>query len=564
MWKQFKILSARKRFFRLAHFHLSLLLICNCAVLVGASARQPPNILWITAEDMSPKLGCYGDALARTPHIDRLAKEGIRYTRVFATVPVCAPSRSSIITGMYPTTIGSQNMRTTARTASLDKITDPKSLAIPEYEVVPPPEVKCFTEYLRANGYYCTNNSKTDYNFKPPLTAWDENSNKAHWRDRPKGKPFFAVFNMMDTHESKVWGMKNEPLITDPGKVILPPYYPESPVIRRDMARVYDNIALMDEKVGQLLKTLEEDGLLENTIVFFYSDHGDGTPKAKRWVYDSGIKTPLIIRFPGKKNAGTVNGQLISFIDFAPTVLSLAAIKIPGYLQGKAFLGTQKQTPSAYLFASRDRMDPAIDVIRAVRDKRYKYIRNYQPEKPYIQSIPYRDQMELMQELFRLEKEGKLNEVQKLWFRKSKPIEELYDTQADPHEVENIAENPAYRAVLKRMRKVHEKWVKKTNDLGVQMAEKEMIAKMLPGGVQTITSPPVVKQEKNRSGKPGKITINCPTAGASIAYRANNSEKWQLYSEPLELSGSVVLYTKAIRIGYKESKEIVYTQQGIK
>src|SRR5690606_14719744 len=318
-------------------FRLSFFLL-SCFVFACSSPKiekgqensitgEKPNVLWITVEDMSPHLPSFGDSTVATPHIDRLAKEGIRYSNFFSVSGVCAPSRAAIATGMYPTTIGAMHMRTMRRTSSLDMISDPELLAIPTYEAVPPAEVKVFTEFLRKEGYYCTNNSKTDYQFAVPITAWDENSNKGHWRNRPSDAPFFAVFNITTTHESQVWERKDQPIQVDPASVPLPPYYPDSPIIRKDIARNYDNIRVMDEQVGAIMQELEEDGLLENTIVFFYSDHGSGLPRSKRWVYDSGIKAPLIIRFPDKQKQGTVDEQLISFIDLAPTMLSL--LKLP-------------------------------------------------------------------------------------------------------------------------------------------------------------------------------------------------------------------------------------------
>ena len=349
---------------------LACLLLFAGAWLNRGKAHPPtrPNILWITTEDMSPDLGCYGDSEARTPNLDRFASEGARFSNAFSISGVCAPSRSALITGMYPTSIGTHHMRSKG---------------------VPPPYVKCFTEYLRAAGYYCSNNVKTDYNFDPPLTAWDESSRKAHWRGCAEGQPFFSVINFTVTHESRI---RAEPerfarltaTLTpedrhDPAKAQLPPYYPDDPIVRRDWANYYDLITAMDYKVGELLAQLEEDGLADNTIVFFYGDHGRGLPRAKRWVYDSGMRVPLMIRWPGKIKPGTVRDDLVSFVDFGATVLSLAGVKIPSYIQGQAFLGEQSAPPRNYVYAARDRMDETYDIIRAVRDKKYKYIRNFEP-----------------------------------------------------------------------------------------------------------------------------------------------------------------------------------------
>jgi N-sulfoglucosamine sulfohydrolase len=514
-----------------------------------------PNILWITCEDMSPRLGCYGDTLSRTPIIDKLSTEGIRYTNAYSVSGVCAPSRSCLITGMYPTTIGSMHMRTMTRTSSIAKITDPELLAIPTYEAVPAPEVRCFPEYLRAAGYYCTNNSKKDYQFIEPVTTWDESSSKAHWRNRKPGQPFFAVFNIGTTHESQVWSRANDPSYTKPEDVEVPPYYPDSPIIRKDIARHYDNIALMDAQVGDILSQLKEDGLMDNTIIFFYSDHGDGLPRAKRWIYDSGIKVPLIIRYPDGQFSGMATDELVSFLDFAPTVLSLAGIEVPAYIQGKAFAGAQKTAPREYIYCAHDRMDPAMENRRGVRDKRFKYIRNYMQDRPYVQFLPYRDQMELMQELFRYEREGLLNETQALWFRKTKPDEELYDTKNDPWEVKNLADDPKYKDVLERLRKAHLKWKEETWDWG-NIPETELIKRLWPpDGIQPTTAQPAFRTKELVNGQI-ELEIVSGTNGASIGYMHDNDEKWQVYHTPLKLSKPVKIKAIAHRIGFKPSNEV--------
>jgi N-sulfoglucosamine sulfohydrolase len=387
-----------------------------------ASLPLRPHILWITTEDMSPRLASYGDAVAHTPHLDRLAAQGVRYTRAFSVSGVCAPSRAALITGMYPTTIGAQHMRTMKRTSALADITDPELLAIPTYEAVPPSEVRCFPERLRAAGYYCTNNAKEDYQFTRPVTAWDESSQKAHWRNRRPGQPFFAVFNIGITHESQVWARAEEPWVVDTSQVVVPPYYPNTPIVRRDLARHYNNIQLMDARVGEILGELEADGLLDSTVIFFFGDHGDGLPRAKRWCYDSGLQVPLLIRWPDALRAGTVDSSLVSFVDFAPSVLSGGWRAHPRLDAGPGLFGAAAgRHPRSYIYAARDRMDPAIDNVRAVRDRRFKYLRNYMPERPYVQFLPYRDRMGLMQELLRLHEAGQLEGPQKLWFRETKP-----------------------------------------------------------------------------------------------------------------------------------------------
>lgn len=511
---------------------------------LSGQGRRLPNILWISCEDMSPDLGCYGSKYSHSPNIDRLATQGQRFTSVFSTYGVCAPSRSSIITGMYPASIGTQHMRS---------------------QGVPPPYVKCFPEYLRAAGYYCTNNVKTDYNFEAPPSAWDESSNRAHWRNRPKGSPFFSVFNIVTTHESQI-RVDDDTFAGhlkrfagefrhDPAKAQLPPYYPDTSVVRKDWARYFDLITSMDAQVGEYLKQLEEDQLANDTIVFFWSDHGRGLPRAKRWVYDSGIHVPLIVRWQGKLQPGSVSDRLVSLMDLGPTALSAAGVKPPGYMQGRAFLGDHEGAAREYVHAARDRMDETYDIIRGVRDKRFKYIRNFQPGKPYAQYIDYMDQMPTLKEWRRLNKEGKLEGPQKLFFLPEKPVEELYDTTADPHEVVNLAANPDQRATLERFRKELDRWMKDIQDTGL-MPEEELKERMRPGGVwQTTEAPSVAKRN-------GAIVLASRTEGASIVYTLDEGReaKWFLYSTPIPAKGGV-LRARACRLGYRNSAEVRETIQ---
>lgn len=529
--------------------------------ITGKPFPVQPNILWISCEDISPRLGCYGDNVAQTPNIDRLATQGIIYTNVYTSAPVCAPCRSGIITGMYQTSIGTHHMRTS-------HVSD--NLPTP-YEAVPPHYVKTFTEYLRAVGYYCTNNAKTDYQFASPVTAWDECSKTAHYKNRPdKETPFFAVFNFTITHESKNW---HEPDSTDPSSVHVPPYYPDNEIVRKNIARLYDNIAKLDIIVGNILKELEDEGLAENTVVFFWSDHGDGLPRAKRWLYDSGTKIPLIIRWPGYIKKGISNQRLISSIDFGPTVLSMAGVPVPIHMQGKAFLGVQAQQPRNYVFSARDRFDESYDMVRSVRDNKYRYIRNYYPLKPYVLWVPYRNRMPIMQELLRLHAEDKLQGAQKIWFSDTRPPEELYDCEKDPHQINNLADDPEYKAVLKRMSTSLNKWMSNKKDMGY-ISESEMVNNMWPDGVQPVTAPPeliiydkesVSKATTGKGAKykyPARISLYCATQGASIAYSTDTTEyvHWKLYTGPIKLNrGNTILRTKAIRYGYKESKEVTAT-----
>ncbi len=432
------------------------------ALLLGAASQEPakPNILWITCEDISPNVGCYGDAYAVTPNIDRLATQGVRYTNAFAPIGVCAPSRSTLILGTFASSAGTQHMRCNG----------PR----PDY-------LRCFTEYLREAGIYCSNNEKTDYNFPPPKAAWDESSKKAHWRNRKPGQRFFSVFNIVTCHESQIrlpeaQYQKRTADYTpqerhDPAKAPLPPYHPDVPEVRRDWARYADMITYMDKDVGLYLKQLEEDGLADDTIVFFYSDHGAGMPRSKRWLYDSSLRVPMIIRFPEKwkhlapSAPGSTTDRLISFVDYGPTVLSLLGLRIPAHMQGKPFLGEAAEKPREYIHAFRDRMDDRIDMLRGVRDARWKYIRNYRPDQIWAQYISYMYEMPTMKAWQRLHDEGKLSDVQDRFFR-TKPAEELYDTVADPWELTNLAGDPAQRETLERLRGELRRWMLEIRDLG--------------------------------------------------------------------------------------------------
>ena len=436
------------------------LFLLLCAVL-SLSAAERPNIVWIVGEDLGPELGCYGDAYASTPNLDKLASEGALFSHAFTHAPVCAPSRSGLITGQYPTKIGTHHMRS--------KLLDP------------PP---AFTTYLRKAGYFVAWPGKTDFNFDVPRDAFDSTR---PWLNNLPNQPFFAYLNFTDSHESKirqpresfnkVTSVLKPEQRHDPAKAELPPYYPDTPKVRQDWASYYDLVSHVDHRVGETLRVLEEKGLLENTVVFFFGDHGRGLPRAKRWVYDSGIRVPLIVRWPGRIEPGSVRDDLVSFVDLGATVLALAGVEQPKDMDGHVFLGP-KTRARKYVFAARDRMDERFDRIRAVRDARFKYIRNYHPELPYAQRISYMEEMPTMQEWRRLHAEGKLTGPQKLFFAERKPPEELYDTEADPHEVRNLASDPAHRAKLQELRGALDEWIRRTGDLG-QVPERELIERGL-------------------------------------------------------------------------------------
>jgi len=444
---------------------LGLLFALVCGALLPArldAAAARPNIVWIVGEDLGPELGCYGDRNAITPNIDRLAREGARFTRAFTHAPVCAPSRSGLITGMYPTTIGSQHMRS---------------------ELLQPP--RTFTSHLREAGYFAAWPGKTDFNFKVPKDAFDSTAN---WRTNIPRQPFFAYINFTDSHESQIRAgtkpMKknlarlkpNE--FRDPAKMELPPYHPDTTETRRDLANYYNLVTAVDYLVGGVLNLLERSGLASNTIVVFFGDHGRGLPRSKRWIYDSGTHVPLIVRWPGTIQPGSVREDLVSFIDFAPTMLALAGAPIPTNMQGQVFLGPSTAPERKYVFAARDRMDEAPDRIRGVRSKQFHYIRNFQPERPYAQRIDYMEEMPTMRVWRQLNYEGKLNAAQRLFFQPTKPAEELYDVAADPHEIHNLVGQPKHAAALKEMRAALDQWIIETRDMGA-MPEDEMVRRGL-------------------------------------------------------------------------------------
>lgn len=506
---------------------------------------QKPNIVWITCEDMSFHLSCFGSKVVKTPNLDALATDGIRFTNLFSVAGVCAPSRAGIITGMYPISIGAQHMRTLSASQNATRDYPPGFMP---YETVPPPSVRCFPEYLRAQGYYCTNNSKEDYQFRAPKTAWDESSPKAHWRNRPvAGQPFFSVFNFTITHESQVWSRNHESLLVDPQRVEVPPIYPDVPEVRKDVARHLSNAIRMDSLAGIIIRELKDAGLYHNAYIFFYSDHGDGLPFYKREVYDRGMRAPLIIKLPANKMAGTTDTQLISFVDLAPTVLSLAGIPIPKHLQGQAFLGPQKaKKDRTYVYGARDRMDSEIDRVRAVRDSRFKYIRNYNTQLPRYQNIGYRLQQPMMVKMLEMKEKGELNAIQMRWFEPGKPAEELYDCLTDPLELNNLAEKPEFAPKLKELRKAMDQWLKKVGDKS-DFHEMEMLAQMWPNKIQPITaSPAITIGEKT-------IKITSSTPGASIAYKTGwKDPSWKVYTRPIPIT-SDSLYVSAHRIGYRPS-----------
>ena len=537
----------------LAFSILTVLLCCACDASYQASKEQPslstPNILWLVAEDLSPIIPAFGDDTVATPNLDRLATEGVSYTRVFSTSGVCAPSRAALATGMYQNRIGAQHMRTTNVSGfDIDGL-------VP-YEAVPPPFVKMHSQYFREAGYYTSNNAKEDYQFRKAVTAWDDSSLTAHWRNREPGQPFFSVFNFNITHESQIWVQAKNPLrVPYDLDVPIPPYLPDTEVAKQDVRQVYSNIVAMDEQVGKILDELEQDGLLESTVIFWFSDHGGPLPRQKRLLYDSGLRVPMIIRYPDQWRAGERDDQLISFVDFKSTALSLAGIEPPDYVDGRAFAGKFQSSESRrYVHAAADRFDRQYDMIRAVRDERFKYLRNYYPERGYYLPLTYREQMPIMQELLFLRDQGKLKEAQSQWFRESKPLEELFDTLTDPHELHDLAHDPAYSDKLLELRAELDSWLSGFEDKGM-MSELDLINEIWPGMEQPVTSSPTAYNQY------GRIVLSSLTPGASIGYQILGPGRpfdstWKVYTEPLQLAPGMRLIAIAHRIGFRPSAVI--------
>ena len=501
-----------KQKFKLSILLLIMLLLIGCEI---TESKKAPNILWLVAEDLSPYyLNAYGDSRAPTPNLNRLAKEGVVYTHNFSISGVCSPSRATLTTGLYPNSFGGHNMRT------LNQVTEARKIGIIDYQAVPPPDVKMVSEIMRENGYYTTNNSKEDYQFFKSELAWDESSIYAHWRNRPNIEtPFFSIFNFSVCHESGMWNFKEHAFEADkfppdrhnneinlkneksyvplmvPKKlqVEVPPYLPQNEIGENSMRRMYTNIIRMDMGVGKVLDQLEEDGLMDKTIVVWFSDHGGPLPRQKRLLYDSGLHVPLIIRYPNALRAGKRDDRLISFVDFPPTLLSMAGIKAPSYMQGQAFEGAYKtNTPRKYIHGHADRFDESIDMIRAVRNKRFKYLKNFHPDRPYYLPVAFREKMELMQELLRMRDAGTLDEFQSQWFRTSKMEEELFDTKNDPHELKNIASDPAYADVLDSLRAECKRWMKAIDDKGF-INEIDLIEIFYPNGKAQLTDVPIIE-----------------------------------------------------------------------
>jgi len=491
----------------------------RCLVLIGivltatsARAADRPNILWISAEDISAvTCGSYGGP-ARTPRIDSLATDGLRFDAAFSAAPVCAPSRSGIITGIMPTTLGSLPHRCRA---------------------TPPPFVVGFPQLLRAAGYYSTNNAKTDYNLGAPFApGWNDSGPKAHWRNRPDpGQPFFAVFNLMVTHESGLFADRLPKVLAtlpadrraDPAAIEVPPFYPDTPVIREALAHRLDLAAALDRDTGRILDQLAADGLADSTVVVFWGDHGEGIARGKRALTDYGLRVPLLVRvperfrgtvkLPGGVNAGGSSGNLVNLLDLGPTVLDLAGVAIPAWMEGKSFLGPQA-TVQPTVIGVADRMDAAPGFGRSVRDERFRYVRNFLPWLDGDDLPDYASGVPITGELRRVNAAGGLPPGAAWFARTTRPAEELYDVAADPHEVHDLVGQSARAADLARLRESLRAWMRQTRDTGI-----------LPE--------PILRREARGAGSEWAIFHPAEAGEAAAArYDAILSAAWDVADEP--------------------------------
>lgn len=532
---------------------LAMACACSAEDTVYERTQSRPNILILMAEDLGPRVGAFGDRVAITPNLDELARIGVRYPNTFTTAGVCAPSRAAHITGMHQISMGGQHMRASSHKGSA-------------YLAVPPAEVKAYPELLRLGGYYTFTNHKLDYQFSEyaagtgPFTVWDREGAGADWTQREAGQPFFGLINLPQTHESQLFDQNFESdapgddgTVVSPMNVEVPPYYPDTPVVREYIARQYSNVHEMDRHVGEVLAQLRADGLADSTIVIWTTDHGDGLPRAKREIYDSGIKVPMIIHWPlgysgDSPEPGSTDERLVSFVDIGPTVLALAGQPIPEYMHGwpAVFDNNRERT---YVYASKDRLDEQLFRERSVRDSQFKYIRNLAAGEPGGKHIAYRDQLGIMQELWRFLDEGKLTQEQSFWFE-PRPAEELYDIVADPHEVNNLAADPAYARTLARLSEVLDQWLQRVGDLSDQ-PEQVMANEFWPGGLQPVTPAPTLRLLDNNT-----FEIGGGILGVSLGCRLD-AGPWRpcLAGQRFELASGETLSVKAVRYGWQESTE---------
>ena len=459
-----------------------------CAFFISCTNNKKPNIIWITIEDQSQYLLPFnGNDDVSLPNLEKIANESIVFNNMYATYPVCAPARSSIITGMYPNSIGTHNMRAMhfdnfynngfkiGKRGEHEKV-----LEVPYYSSNIAESIKTFPQILKENGYFTYNDSKGDYNYLVNLdSTWSEYNSKN--KISKSQSPIFAIYNYNVTHESGMWKRDKEELKVNPNDLkIIPPIFPDDSIVRHSLAVNYSNLIEMDRQVGKLIDHLKKEDIYDDSYIFFYSDHGGPFPRHKRAIYETGTKVPFFVKLPKGKKEKVDTNQFLSFVDFAPTVLSIAGINVPSFQQGKPFLGKYKhESKREYLFTSSDRFDEHPDRIRAVRGEKYKYIRNYFPENSHALNVAYRRQMVLMRHLNSLHLNGELSKEHDLWFRVPKLKEELYDLENDPFELNNLSDNANYKAELNKLSAVLDDWLEDIDDLG-RIPEKKLF-KMISG-----------------------------------------------------------------------------------
>lgn len=472
---------------------------------VAAPAAGRPNILWLIAEDFGPHLGCYGTKEVSTPNLDRLAAEGARYSRFYTTAPVCSPSRSAFMTGMYQTTIGAHQHR---------------SHRDDGYQL--PKGVRVLTDWFRDTGYFTANvrhmpepiqwkgSAKTDWNFTYTGKPFDSD----RWSDLKTNQPFFAQINFQETHRAF-----RAPKHADPAKVELPPWTPDHPVAREDRAKYLDAATELDRKIGLALAQLEIDGLADNTVVVFFGDNGEAHFRSKQFCYESGLRVPLILRwprnFPVPKRfvPGSVDDRLLMAIDLAPTMLDVAGVKKPRKMQGGIFLGRRAASPHEYVFGARDRCDETVFRFRTVRDARYRYIRNFTPERPFLQANDYKERSYPVWNLLKeLNAAGNLTPAQAALCAATMPTEELYDLDADPHEINNLVRSSDHQKVLKRLRRELDRWIKSSNDQGRQLEPPDLAARKGMTRAQTNPQSGYALGETNLQPKMMLLPENKPQA----------------------------------------------------
>ncbi len=517
-----------------------------------------PNIILITAEDLGPRLRFMGDQTAVTPNLDKLARESIMFTHAFTTAGVCAPSRSALITGVHQQTLGTHHMRTGSYGENMAE-------GFP-YQAVPPAHIKAFPELLRAAGYLTVNDAKTDYQFGQPFTVWDINRAGADWNKRRSGQPFFAMINHEVTHESRTWPSDTDTtlhpivatraklnkqidadktfVLTDPASVHIPPYWPDTQKVRDNLARFYDNIRLMDDQVGSLLARLEAEGRLRDSIVIFTTDHGDGLPRHKRTIFDSGTRVPLLIRFPDGYGAGTQRNDLVSFVDIAPTILTWAGVPVPAWVQGRPIFDSPAPTA---VFMGGDRFDEVPQRFRGVREQRWHYIR-YFSNTPVIPALRFQNVNPIMQEMRRLHATGGLTPLQASYLDVPSENEFLFDTQSDPDEIVNLARDGRYASIKQRLAGQMDRWISYSGDLG-RLKEQDIVAAMWPGGQQPVTAHVTACLAEEGSGNMS-IRLMSATFGASIGWGGEEGES-NLYRGPLDLETPFA--ARSIRYGYAPS-----------